>query len=124
MDQELRRSVCRLIAGIVVSDDDLDPAEDTFVDRMIARFGLAEEGRDAIFPIVDRTEAAANIRTLPRQVQTEALDLLIEASLADGKVVADERAYLDAVAAEMGLSASALQAAIDAKASGTKAHTA
>jgi uncharacterized tellurite resistance protein B-like protein len=115
VDQTLRRSLCRLIAGIVVADDDLDPAEDAFVDRLITRFGLAEEGRDAIFPIVDRAEASASVRALPRPVQQEALDLLIEASMADGKIVAEERAYLDAVAAEMGLSSSALQGAIDKK---------
>ena len=115
MDKTLRLSLCRLIAGIVVSDDELDPAEEAFVDRMLASFGIAEMGRDAIFPIVDRSDAVAAIRELPADVQKTALDLLVEASVADGTVVKEERAYLDAVAGELGVSSAQLQAAIDAK---------
>ena len=40
MDESVRRKVCRLIAGIVVSDEDLSPHEDAFVDRMLERFGI------------------------------------------------------------------------------------
>ncbi len=114
MDQALGRTVCRLIAGIVVSDDDLDPAEEAFVDRMLATFEIGE-GREAIFPLVDRVEAAAAIRELPQEAQEQALDLLIEASVADGKLVSEERAYLQLVAVEMGVSDGALQRAIAAK---------
>jgi uncharacterized tellurite resistance protein B-like protein len=115
VDPEVCRSVCRLIAGIVVSDDDLDPAEESFVDRMLASFGISDQGRDAVFPIVDRAEAAAAIRELPVPIQKQAFDLLIEASVADGKLAVEERAYLQAVAAEMGISNTALQKAVAAK---------
>lgn len=98
MDQNLNRQICQLIAGIVVADDDLDPQESAFIDRMLVRFGIPLEDRDVIFPIVDKDEAAEKIRALPEDVQQQTLELLVEAATADGKVVPEERAYLDAVA--------------------------
>lgn len=106
MDAELRRTVCRLVAGLVVTDDDLSPEEDAFVDKLIAGFGVSE--RDEIFPIVDRTEAAASVRGLPPKVQEEALALLVQAAVADGKVVDEERSYLHTVGEAMGVTAAAI----------------
>ena len=103
MDKELRTNICRLIAGIVVADDDLEPAEEAFLDKMLAKFEIPASERDAIFPIVDRDEAAATIRALPKPAQAEALTLLIAATAADGAVAPEERAYLDAVASELGV---------------------
>ncbi len=91
--------MCRLVAGLVVSDDDLDEREDALINRLLARFGIPPEERDSIFPIVDRSEAAAAIRQLPTEAQLEAFELLVEAAVADGKVVAEEQAYLSTVAA-------------------------
>lgn len=107
MDIELRHTVCRLIAGLVVSDDDLAPEEDAFLDRLLARFEIAE--RETIFPIVDRSEAAEKVRELPDDVQEEALALLIEAAIADGKVVDEERSYLHAVGKVIDLSEAAVE---------------
>jgi uncharacterized tellurite resistance protein B-like protein len=100
--------VCRLIAGIVISDDDLDEKEEAFIDRMVERFGLADEDRDALFPIVDADEAVSEIKAFPEEVRTETLRLLIDAAVADGKVVDEEKAYLVAVAGAMGVSESDL----------------
>lgn len=105
MDEATRTKVCRLIAGLVVADDDLDDAEDAFIDRMLERFGIAKENRETIFPIVDRSEAAAEIKSLPREVQLEALGLLVEAATADGKVVPEEQDYLRTVGEAVGVSA-------------------
>lgn len=113
MDKELSTKVCRLIAGIVVSDDDLDDAEDKFIDRMLVRFGIPGEERDSIFPIVDATEAKAAMQELPAEVQQEAMTLLVEAAVADGKVVTEERAYLHAVGDAIGVSAGAMNQKID-----------
>jgi tellurite resistance protein len=114
MDDALRRQVCRLIAGLVVSDDDLDAQEDAFLERLLARFGIPSSERDSIFPIVDRSEATEAMKALPPEAQQEAMALLIEAAAADGKIVAEERAYLDTVAAVVGLDAVALDAKIQA----------
>ena len=104
MDKELSHRVCRLIAGLVVADDDLDAAEDAFIDRLLERFGIAAAERDLIFPIVDRSEAADAVKELPSDVQQEALSLLVAAASADGKIAREERDYLHTVASAMGVS--------------------
>lgn len=104
MDDGLKRKICHLIAGIVVADDDLDPAESAFIDRMLERFGIPTEDRDVIFPIVDTDEAVEKVRDLPAETQSETLDLLVQAATADGKIVPEERAYLKAVAEAIGTS--------------------
>lgn len=114
MDAATRRKVAQLVAGIVVTDDDLDPTEEAFVDRMLARFEIDDEERGAIFPILDEDEAADSFREMAPEVQQEALSMLIEAAAADGKVVDEERVYLDAVAKVAGLSPDDLQTRLDA----------
>lgn len=103
MDRERAVSICRLIAGLVVTDDDLDPKEDAFIERMLARFGIPQSERELIFPIVDAKEAAEHLRALPADARDEAVDLLIQAAAADGKIAPEEREYLDAVAEAVGL---------------------
>jgi len=115
VDKELRRNICRLIAGLVVADDDLEPAEDAFVDKMLAKFEIPADERDTIFPIVDRSEAAEMIRQLPKEAQTTALELLIEATVADGVVAPEEKAYLEAVGQELGISSDELDQRVAAK---------
>lgn len=111
MDNELREIVCRLIAGLVVSDDDLAPEEEAFLERMLDRFQISERAK--IFPIVDRSDAAEKVRELPKDVQAEAFTLLTEAAVADGKVVPEELAYLLAVGEVIGLDAAAIDARIE-----------
>ena len=110
MDDTLRRQVCRLIAGLVVSDDDLDDHEDAFIERLLARFQIPPNERDSIFPIVDRSDAAEAMQQLPETTQLEAFDLLIEAAAADGKIAPEERAYLATVAAVVRVDSTALEA--------------
>jgi uncharacterized tellurite resistance protein B-like protein len=98
MDENMRRNVCRLIAGIVVSDEDLSPQEDAFVDRMLERFGIPRAEREVIFPIIDGSEAAAAVLELPSDVRQEAFGLLIEAAAADGSIAPEELGYLETVA--------------------------
>lgn len=114
MDDSLRHQVCRLIAGLIVSDDDLDEKEDAFIDRLLTRFSIPLSQRETIFPIVDRSEASDAMKNLPPEAQQEAMTLLIEAAAADGKIAPEERAYLDTVAAVIGLSSDALDARIKA----------
>ncbi|MCU0690104.1 MAG: hypothetical protein MUF54_01755 [Polyangiaceae bacterium] len=103
MDEYTRRKVCRLIAGIVVIDDELDEAEDKFVDRMLARFELSTEERDALFPIMDAAEAAQAFAALAPEVQSEAFDLLVQAAAVDGVYAPEERKYLVAVGKVIGV---------------------
>jgi uncharacterized tellurite resistance protein B-like protein len=98
MDPELSRRVCRLIAGIVVSDEDLAPKEEEFVDRMLERFGIPIAEREVIFPIIDASEAVEAMRSLPADLQTQAFGLLILAAAADGSIAPEELTYLEKVA--------------------------
>jgi uncharacterized tellurite resistance protein B-like protein len=115
VDKELRRNICRLIAGLVVADDDLEPAEDAFVDKMLAKFEIPADERDTIFPIVDRSEAAEMIRQLPKDAQATALELLIDATVADGVVAPEEKAYLEAVGQELGVPPAEIEKRVSAK---------
>lgn len=117
MDAELRVTVCRLVAGLVVSDDDFSPEEEAFIERMLVRFGIGD--CEVIFPIVDRSEAAASVRALPPAVQEEAFAVLLEAAVADGKIADEERAYLHVVGTAMGLSAAVVEERVE-KALGAK----
>jgi 2-hydroxychromene-2-carboxylate isomerase len=112
VDAELSHTVCRLVAGLVVSDDDFAPEEEDFIERMLERFGVPD--RAMIFPILDKNDAAESVRALPREVQEEALRTLIDAAIADGKVVDEERGYLRAVGEAMGLDGAAMDARIEA----------
>jgi DnaJ-domain-containing protein 1 len=71
---------------------------------MLAGFGLDADQRDVIFPLVDGEEAATEIAQMPREVQEEAFRLLLEAAAADGKIVAEEREYLQEVAKALSIS--------------------
>lgn len=107
MDIDTRKKICQLVAGIVIADDILDDHEEAFLDRLLDRFGI-ESGRDALFPLVDREEAAAHMKALPKDAQDEALRLLIEAACVDGQIAPEERDYLRAVASAIDVPATAL----------------
>ena len=109
MQEQERRRVCQLIAGMIIADDIMEPEEEAFLDRLIARFGLEEEGRDAIFPLVSHEEAAEAARELSGDTREEAFQLLLEAALADEKVVPEELEYLKVVADALGMTDSELE---------------
>jgi uncharacterized tellurite resistance protein B-like protein len=98
IDLETRQRICQLVAGIIIADDILDDKEEAFIDRLIKSFDVGESGRDVIFPLVDRNEAANQIKALSKGAQEEALRLLIEAACIDGQIAPEEREYLKAIA--------------------------
>jgi len=104
MDESQRRRVCQLVAGLVISDDVLEPQEEAFLDRVIEKFGLSDEGRDAIFPLVSHDDAAEAARALGPELGQEAWSLLVDAAKADNEVNKDELAYLKVVADALGMS--------------------
>jgi len=104
MTPDERRKVAQLVAGIVVTDDVLDPAEERFVDKMLDNFGIPDDERAVIFPILDGDEAAESLQRMSAPVQAEVVELLIQAAAADGHIVPEERDYLTAVATVAGVS--------------------
>ena len=113
MTPDEKRKVAQLVAGIVVTDDVLDPTEERFVDKMLDELGIPSEERAVIFPILDGEEAAEALSRMSPAVQDEVIALLIEAAAADGQID-EERAYLEAVARAAGMDAAALAARLDA----------
>jgi uncharacterized tellurite resistance protein B-like protein len=101
MDIETRQKICQLVAGIIISDDILDEKEEAFVDRLIKSFEVGESGREVIFPLVDRDEAAEQIKQLSKEAQDAAIGLLIEAACIDGQIAPEEREYLRAIGAAL-----------------------
>ena len=105
MDDSLRRKICRLVAGIMVADDDLDPREDVFIDRLLTDFGLPLAERDCLFPIIETREALAEMKELPVDAREQAMHLLLDAACADGRIMEAEREYLRAVASALEIDA-------------------
>lgn len=104
MDEQTKRTACRMIAGLVATDDDFSDAERQFVDRVLSRFGIPESEWDAIFPLLEPDEAEAAIRGLDPAAQRETFQLLLEAARVDGVVSDDERRYLELVGRAIGMS--------------------
>lgn len=102
MDQETSQKVVGIIAGVLISDDNIHPHEARFLQRMRERFGL-EKGT-AVEPIGTSDEATAALRGLPADVQKETLGLVVEAAAVDGHIAIGERIFLDAMAKELGVS--------------------
>src|SRR3954470_25061413 len=104
VDHNLRKEVCRLIAGVLIADYELDPNEDAFLDRLLGELELSQAERHALRPVSGREEAAAIMRDLPADGQKLAFSLLLDAAVADGQVHDDERAYIDTISEELGVS--------------------
>jgi len=103
MTPDQRRKVAQLVAGIVVSDDVLDPSEERFVDKMLEEFSIPDAERGAIFPILDGEEAAEALGRMEPELHDEVMELLIQAAAADGEIVPEEEVYLAAVAKAAGV---------------------
>ncbi len=113
MDDQIRKEICRLIAGILIADYELDPKEDEFLDRLIRHMKLPPTERLALRPVESRSEAAASMRRLPEDARALALSLLFDAARADGIVSDDERAYVHAIAEELGMTPSDVDRKLD-----------
>lgn len=99
MNETTKRKVCELVAGIIATDKQLHPAELKFLLRTFDAFGIGT-GRDdeAICPTIMPHEAGKAMGDLPPEVREEAMALLINTAVVDGKVVPEERSFLEAVA--------------------------
>jgi uncharacterized tellurite resistance protein B-like protein len=105
MDAVTRRRVCELIAGIIATDGELHPDELLFMVQTFAAFEVATgEDDEAVCPTTTSMEAAKLMGELPEDARAEALSLLMDSAVADGKVVPAEREYLLAVGRAAGVS--------------------
>jgi uncharacterized tellurite resistance protein B-like protein len=109
MDVELARKVLGLIFGVSVRDGKLTDSEIAFLDRAYESFGVAKQRRPWAMPIADPDAAAATLRGMPKDVQQEALGLLVEAAAVDGVVHDAERRFLEAAAQAVGWTSAELE---------------
>lgn len=114
MDVSDRQRICRLVAGILVADEEFTETEEAFLRRVCTRFGLPADEWDTLTPM-DPGAASAELRQLPPDVQARAMGLLIEAALADGVVEPRERVFLLMAAAAFGIDAHAIEARLAAR---------
>jgi tellurite resistance protein len=104
VDLATRRQICRLVAGVLLSDEHFADAEKRFLQRIYARFELPPEECAEAEPIPVGAATAA-LRELPADVHGKVAALLVEAAIADGVIDPRERVYLLVAAAAMGLDA-------------------
>jgi uncharacterized tellurite resistance protein B-like protein len=109
VDDDTKRLICRMVAGLVASDEDFTDSERAFVEKVLNGFGIPESEWEAIYPLVDPVSAKQEIAKLPSAARETAINLLVEAAAADGKIVDEERQYLDAVAAAMSIHSSVVE---------------
>lgn len=95
-----------MVAGLVASDEDFTDGERAFVEKVLGEFGIPESDWDAIYPLVEPEEARAEISALTGAARELAINLLVQAAAADGKIVAEEVQYLNAVAHAMSVHSS------------------
>lgn len=104
MDDATKRVACRMIAGLVASDDDFSDSERQFLDKVLHQFRIPESEWDAIFPLLEHDAAEQAIRSLDATAQREIFELLLEAALLDGRIAAAERDYIETVGRAIGMS--------------------
>ena len=109
MDEATKRLICRMVAGLVASDEDFTDGERVFVEKVLAGFGIPESEWEAIYPLVDPATARDEIAKLNGAGREAAIQLLVQAAAADGQVVEEERKYLEAVADAMGIHHSVIE---------------
>lgn len=114
MDEQTKRIACRMIAGLVASDEDFADTERHFLDKVLHQFGIPEDEWDAIFPLLEHNEAEAAIKTLEPMAQKETFDLLVAAAMADGFVTSEEREYLTVIGKAIGMDEAQLTGLIPA----------
>lgn len=109
MEDDTKRLICRMVAGLVASDEDFTDSERAFVEKVLGEFGLPPSEWDAIFPLVEPDQAREAIAGLNGAAREMAINLLVQAAAADGKIVDEERQYLGAVADAMSIHPSVIE---------------
>ena len=111
MDVEERQKVCQVLEAVIAADGVVVDAEREFLRKIVARFGLPARDRQDTTPPPpsDLGTTTTTLRSLPAEVQTRVMALLVEAAVIDGQVDPEERALLLAAAATLGIEATALE---------------
>jgi tellurite resistance protein len=109
VEPEERVKIIGLIEAVIAADGVVSDEEREFLRRVIERFGITEQERSDRIVASSPGAATATLRSLAPDVQTRVMALLVEAAIVDGTVAPEERAFLLASAASLGIEACALE---------------
>ncbi len=96
---------------MIASDDEVVPQEANLLDRIRKRFGLDKSV--SVPTIGHHDEIVATVEGFSDEVRKETLWLLIQAAAADGKIVPEERSFLELVAEKFGMDPAELERRVE-----------
>jgi uncharacterized tellurite resistance protein B-like protein len=109
VEAETREKIIGLIEDVVAADGVVTDEERDFLRRVLERFGMGDSQRPGREAPSAPGSSVATLRALEPDVQLRVMALLVEAAVADGCVAPEERAFLLASAAALGIEAQALE---------------
>lgn len=109
MDYEQRNAIVDMVEATLGSDGVISDAEREFLKRLIRKFGLSEDQRADRVVMSSAGRTTGTLRKFSHDDQLRIVALLVDAAVADGVVVPEERALLLAAAAALGIEACALE---------------
>jgi len=109
VEVEQREKIVGLIEDVIAADGVVSDEEREFLRKVLERFGIDASSRaDRLVPSAPGS-SVATLRALDPDVQVRVMALSVEAAVADGCVAPEERAFLLASAASLGIEAQALE---------------
>lgn len=98
MDRETRRTFCRIVGQLLVSDLQLHDSEVRYLDDLYHRLGISQQERSEIQREVNVGDDVCLLAaTLPKEARKELLSELHDAAWADGVLVGSEAKIIKAI---------------------------
>ncbi len=102
MQRAHKLTYCRVVARLLIEDEEVTDAEHEFLERLMDRLGLEEEDKHQVVEQIDtRGDVATEIRGLPEADRRALLLELRNAAMADDAFGEREQQLIDAVEREL-----------------------
>ncbi len=115
MDINDKIARCRLIASLIVADDNVEDAELELLERAMEGLDLSEEDKAKVMVLLDEEQAEAALETLTDDERLAFLDDLAAVAWVDGDLDDYERDMIIRVAGAMDLTEADANAALERK---------
>ena len=112
MDINDRVARCRLIASIIVADDEVTEEELAFLEKAMQRLGLTEQDKAKAMVLFDESEAKAALSALGRDDRLAFLKEMADAAWVDNNIDEYEVERIQELASAMNLSQEDIDAAL------------
>jgi len=112
MDINDRVARCRLIASIIVADDEVTEEELEFLERAMKRLGLTEQDKAKAMVLFDESEAQNALSALDRDARLGFLKEMADAAWVDNNLDDYEVERIQELATAMSLSQDDIDAAL------------